>query len=83
MFNNINLLEVKIFATQMKNGFTSEEGVKYDPLTNEEILENLELIDNMLTVMKSHSLLNRKKGLKKTLDGLLERSIKYNGKEIQ
>ncbi|MDD4385740.1 MAG: hypothetical protein PHD06_11255 [Bacteroidales bacterium] len=41
---------------------------KADGLTKEEMLSELELIDDLLVLMKSKSLLNRKKNLKTQLE---------------
>lgn len=46
----------------------------------EEMLEDLELVDNMLTVIRSQHLLNKKRGLRKQLDGLLAIRV---GQKIQ
>jgi hypothetical protein len=75
MFSNINTQETLLFAKSMKQGFTSEDGVCYPPLSNEEIVDELELIDNMLSVMKSKSLLNKKRNLSKCLDGLISSAV--------
>jgi len=75
MFTNINLKEMAVFAKTMKNGFTTEDGVEIPPMPAPEILGNLELIDNMLSVMKSKSLLNKKMHVRKQLDGLLAISV--------
>jgi hypothetical protein len=75
MFTNIKLKEVSIFAKQMNAGYTTDEGIEMPPIGAPAILQNLELIDNMLSVMKSKSLLNKKTNLKKQLDGLLALSV--------
>ncbi|MCH8490228.1 MAG: hypothetical protein LAT81_09920, partial [Oceanicaulis sp.] len=62
-------------ATIMAHGCTSEEGVVYGPTPKSEILGEIQLIDNMLTVMKSKSLLNTKRGQRKMLDGLLALAV--------
>lgn len=54
---NINNRDLIVFARTMK-----EEGC-----TNNEILEDLSLIDDLLTLIKSKSLLNKKHRLKNQL----------------
>lgn len=71
MFLNIKISEAAIFAEIMTIGLVGEDGTVYPPESNEEALKSIELIDNMLSVMKSKSLLNRKRGVKKMLDGLI------------
>lgn len=75
MFSNIKTEEVIIFAKICANGFTDENGEEIPPIPKEEILDEIELIDNMLSVMKSASLLNKKRGVRKMLDGLLAISV--------
>lgn len=75
MFTNVKIEEAAIFAHIMANGYQTEEGVFVAPTPKDEILEEIELIDNMLTVLKSKSLLNKKRGVKKMLDGLLAISV--------
>lgn len=76
MFSNIKIKEAAIFAKHMVEGYTDEDGVVQKPISKEDVLEEIELIDNMLTVMKSRSLLNKKRGVKKMLDGILSISVK-------
>lgn len=75
MFTNIKLNEVAIFAKTMSKERVLDDGTVLPPLTKVEMLNRIELIDNMLTVMKSKSLLNKKRGVKKILGGLIEMSI--------
>ncbi|MFV0470013.1 MAG: hypothetical protein ACK5MK_13940 [Dysgonomonas sp.] len=42
----------------------------------EETLEDMELIDDLLVIMKSKSLLNKKQGLKRLISGRIEMSCK-------
>lgn len=75
MFTNIKLSEVSIFAKNMSVDSYDEDGNFYAAKSPEEILETIELIDNMLSVMKSRSLMNKKRNVKKMLDGLISMSI--------
>lgn len=71
MFSNIKLTEAAIFAEIMTNGFSDEKGKFYKPTPKTKIVDEIQLIDNMLTVLKTKSLLNKKRGVKRMLDGLL------------
>jgi hypothetical protein len=75
MFKNIKLEEVLIFAKQGIEGFTTDEGDIVEPKSKEEVLEDLELIDDLLSIMKSKSLLNKKRGLKTVIDGRLSLAV--------
>jgi hypothetical protein len=75
MFTNINLKEAAVFARIMNNGYHDENGKFVKPTPKENILEEIELIDNMLSIMKSASLLNKKRNVKKMLDGILAISV--------
>jgi len=44
--------------------------------TVEGVYEELKLIDDLLVIMKSKSLLNKKQGLKRLLSGRIEMSVK-------
>lgn len=44
--------------------------------TVEGVYEELKLIDDLLVIMKSKSLLNKKQGLKRLLSGIIEMEIK-------
>jgi len=74
MFKNIRLEEVLIFAKQGTQGFTTDDDV-VEPKTKEEVLEDIELIDDLLSIMKSKSLLNKKRGLKAVIDGRLALAV--------
>ncbi len=75
MFKNIKLNEVLIFAKQGLNGFITDEGEVIKPISKDEILEETQLIDDLLSIMKSKSLLNKKRGLKAVIDGRLALSV--------
>ena len=88
-FENIKVNEAAIFATIMNDGFINEDGRFIKGIPKSEILGEIQLIDTMLSVMKSGRLLNRKKnGLKKVIDGLLsiattDESIIIGGSNLQ
>jgi hypothetical protein len=75
MFTNIKIEEVLIFAKQGIQGFTTDDGDIVEPKTKEEVLEDIELIDDLLSIMKSKMLLNKKKGLKAVIDGRLALAV--------
>lgn len=75
MFTNINLKETAVFARIMNNGYYDENGKYVNPTPKENILEEIELIDNMLSIIKSASLLNKKRNVRKMLDGILAISV--------
>ena len=71
MYQNIKTKELLIFLKQHKQGFTDDDGVYHKPCSLEELVESLEVIDDLLTIMKSKSLLNKKRGLKQVITGRL------------
>lgn len=75
MFKNIKLEEVLIFAKQGIQGFTTDDGDVVEQKSKEEVLEDIELIDDLLSIMKSKMLLNKKKGLKAVIDGRLALAV--------
>jgi len=75
MFKNIKLEEVLIFARQGVKGFTTDDGYVVKPKSKEKVLEDIELIDDLLSIMKSKMLLNKKKGLKTVIDGRLALAV--------
>ncbi len=75
MFRNIKLEEVLIFAKQGVQGFTTDDGEVIEPKSKEEVLQDIELIDDLLSIMKSKMLLNKKKGLKAVIDGRLALAV--------
>lgn len=75
MFTNIKIEEVLIFAKQGTQGFTTDDGDVVEPKSKEEVLEDIELIDDLLTIMKSKMLLNKKRGLKAVIDGRLSLAV--------
>ena len=75
MFKNIKLSEVLIFAKQGVEGFTTDDGDVVNPKSKEEVLEDIKLIDDLLSIMKSKMLLNKKKGLKAVIDGRLALAV--------
>ena len=76
MFTEIKGKEIVIMAKIIKNGYTNEEGEIIKGKSLEETLEEMELIDDLLVIMKSKSLLNKKRGLKRILSGRIEMSLK-------
>lgn len=75
MFRNIKIKEALIFAKQGVKGFTTDDGDVIEPKSKEEVLEDIELIDDLLSIMKSKMLLNKKRGLKATIDGRLSLAV--------
>lgn len=75
MFRNIKLEEVLIFAKQGIKGFTTDDGNVVAPKSKEEVLKDIELIDDLLSIMKSKTLLNKKRGLKAVIDGRLSLAV--------
>lgn len=71
MFTQIKLPEAALLARTMKANLVLDDGTICPAKDNEQILDDMILIDNMLSVMRSKALLNRKSGTKKMLDGLL------------
>lgn len=76
MFTEIKGKEIVILAKIIKNGYINEDGEVVKEKSLEETLEEMELIDDLLVIMKSASLLNKKRGLKRTLSGRIEMSVK-------
>jgi len=75
MFKNIKIQEVLIFAKQGVQGFITDDGDVVKPKSKEEVLADIELIDDLLSIMKSKMLLNKKKGLKAVIDGRLALAV--------
>ena len=65
-----------MIANELRNGYVDENGETVEGKSLEETLETMELIDDLLVIMKSKSLLNKKQGLKRLLSGRIEMSIK-------
>ena len=59
-FNSISIRELPTWVKVLKNS--------PDIKTKEDMLSDLQLIDDLLTLQKAQSLLNRKKNLKKQLE---------------
>ena len=76
MFTEIKGKEIAIMAHVIKNGYVDEDGEMVEGKSLEETLETMELIDDLLVIMKSKSLLNKKQGLKRLLSGRIEMSVK-------
>lgn len=76
MFTEIKGKEIAIMANLIKNGYTNGDGEVVKGKSLEETLEGMELIDDLLIMMKSKSLLNKKHGLKRLLSGRIEMSVK-------
>lgn len=75
MFKNIKLEEVLIFAKQGVQGFTTSDGSVVESKTKKAVLEDIELIDDLLSIMKSKNLLIKKKGLRAVIDGRLALAV--------
>lgn len=76
MYSNINTEELVIWVKTLRTDTIGEDGQVHKAMkTAEEIHEELETIDNMLTVMKSANLLNRKRGVKKMLSGIISIAV--------
>ena len=76
MFTEIKGKEIAIMANVIKNGYVDEDGEVVKSKSLEETLEEMELIDDLLVIMKSKSLLNKKQGMKRLLSGRIEMSVK-------
>lgn len=76
MFAEIKGKELVIMAKVIKNGFIDENGKNVEGKSLEETLELIEMIDDLLIIMKSKSLLNKKRGLKRAISGRIEMAIK-------
>lgn len=76
MFTELKGKETAIMANVIKNGYVDEDGEVVEGKSLEETLNTMELIDDLLVIMKSKSLLNKKQGLKRLLSGRIEMSIK-------
>ena len=78
MFTEIKGKEIAIMANVIKNGYVDDNGQVVPGQSLEETLETMELIDDLLVIMKSKSLLNKKRNLKRVLSGRIEMSLKNN-----
>lgn len=76
MFKEIKGKEMLIMAKVIKNGYVDDNGQVVPGKSLEDTLEEMELIDDLLVIMKSKSLLNKKQGLKRLLSGRIEMSVK-------
>lgn len=76
MFTEIKGKEMVILAKVIKNGYVDDDGQVVPGKSLEETLKEMELIDDLLVIMKSKSLLNKKQGLKRLLSGRIEMSLK-------
>lgn len=76
MFKEIKGKEMVILAKVIKNGYVTEDGEIVEGKSLEETLEEMELIDDLLVIMKSKSLLNKKRNLNRVLSGRIEMAIK-------
>lgn len=76
MFKEIKGKEMVIMAKVIKNGYVDDNGQVVPGQSLEETLETMELIDDLLVIMKSKSLLNKKRDLKRLLSGRIEMACK-------
>lgn len=76
MFKEIKGKEMLIMAKVIKNGYVDDNGQVVPGKSLEDTLEEMELIDDLLVIMKSKSLLNKKRNLKRVLSGRIEMSLK-------
>ena len=76
MFNEIKGKEILIMAKSISTDHYNEDGELIKGKSMEDTLEDMELIDDLLVIMKSKSLLNKKQGLKRLLSGRIEMSIR-------
>lgn len=76
MFTVIKGKEMVILAKVIRNGYVDDNGQVVPGKSMEETLEEMELIDDLLVIMKSKSLLNKKRNLKRLLSGRIEMSLK-------
>jgi hypothetical protein len=71
MYDNINNTESKIMAKSIAKGYEDDNGIIRKPKSVKEIINDMQLIDDLLNIMKSKSLLNRKNNLKKAINARL------------
>lgn len=76
MFTEIKGKEILIMAKALSTNHYNEKGELVKGLSMEETLTDMELIDDLLVIMKSKSLLNRKRGLKRLLSMRIEMETK-------
>lgn len=76
MFSQIRPEELPIWVDVLTKDTIGEDGTVHPAMTDaKEIHRELKLIDNLLTVQKSKSLLNKKHGYKKILAGIIAHHI--------
>lgn len=72
MLSQIRPAELDVWLKVLTNESVSEEGVVRPAMTDaKEIYKELKLIDDLLTVQRSKSLLNKKRGYRKVLAGVI------------
>lgn len=76
MFTEIKGKEMVILAKVIKNGYVDDNGQVVPGKSLEETLEEMELIDDLLVIMKSKSLFNKKRDIKTVLSERIEMSVK-------
>jgi len=76
MFTEIKGKEMVILAKVIKNGYVDDNGQVVPGKSLEDTLEEMELIDDLLVIMKSKSLLSKKRNLKRALSGRIEMACK-------
>lgn len=76
MFKEIKGKEISIMANVIKNGYVDDNGQVVPGKSLEETLEEMELIDDLLVIMKSKSLFNKKRDIKTVLSERIEMSVK-------
>jgi len=74
MFKEIKGREIVIMAKAISTDHYNDEGELIKGKSMEETLEDMELIDDLLVIIKSKSLLSKKHGLKRLLSGRIEMS---------
>lgn len=76
MFREIKLQEAAVLAQVITTDHTDECGNTIKGKDLNGCLKEMELIDDLLSIMKSKSLLNKKRGLKRVISGRIEMSLK-------
>lgn len=78
MFKEIKGNQIVIMAKAISSDHYDEDGNFIEGKSMEETLENMELIDDLLVIMRSKALLNKKKGLKRLISGRIEMACNNN-----
>jgi len=75
-FYHITTEELPLLAKTLKKETISDDGTRYPERSNEDTLETLELIDDLLSIRKSKSLMMKKRGYQVALSKRIEQYLK-------